>query len=490
MLIYDEGNTLVASGAALVGADQPCVLLPQNGQTVGMVDAELGWHLLVTTTGTESQREIRISPSVDLPDEIHPAYADDGMGLARATAAIDEAAHYIDDVAVTCPLGLGAGLGDIANVPVDGAAVVGQVESVTWTATPDGTTEQAAIRRHVAIAPESYMEPVVPTPPSVADDTETTDSETATSGYVLANDATGLTVVAVNGLAANVGVEVSGSDGGIFTIASDGAWTFDPDGDFVDLEGVEYQGTSITYHASDGTSEAAATLTVNVTAPAVPLGIQLIGSATGQINTTATSYDVDLPAGTNIGDLVLVMHGWSSASITGADVLSPGYQKIIDLYRDDTRDTTFEVSYKMLTEIETSVSLEHSGGGSNYAGSAVVLVFRGVDSTNPLDVSVTASSGKDSSIANPPAITPVTDGAMAVICIGCVGYAYIAGDPPSGFTDPVVSFQNGGYAGFAAGSAIKKWYTGDGTIDPASWQLTTTHSYFTWCSAMVALRPA
>ena len=268
VLLYSEDGTLVASGAALAGTEQPCVLLPQTGQTIGMVDADLGWHLLLTTIGTESQREIRINPAVDLPDEIHPVYGDDDLGLARATAGVDEAAHYRDDVTVSCPLGLGAGMGDIVSVPVDGVAVVGQVESITWTATPDGVTEQVVIRRYVAIAPEAFVEPVPITPPTVADDAGTTDAVTTTSGNVLANDESGLTVVAVNGLSASVGVAVDGSNGGTFTIAMDGAWTFDPGGDFALLAGSETAETSVTYYASDGTSEAMATLTVTVSAAA------------------------------------------------------------------------------------------------------------------------------------------------------------------------------------------------------------------------------
>ena len=269
VILYKENGTLVASGAVLAGMEQPCVLVPQFGQTLGMVDAELGWHLLVTTTGTESQRAIRIGPAVDLPDEIHPVYSDENMALARATAAIDEAAHYRNDVTVTCPLGLGAGLGDVVSAPVDGAALVGQAESVTWTGTPDETTALAVIRRHVAIAPDAFVEPEPAVPPIVANDVGTTDSDTATSGNVLTNDATGLVVVAVNGLAANVGTAVNGDNGGSFTIASDGSWTFDPNGDFALLSGSDTADTSVTYYASAGTGEAMATLTVTVIATLV-----------------------------------------------------------------------------------------------------------------------------------------------------------------------------------------------------------------------------
>ncbi len=269
-LLYDEtGTTMIATGAAPVGTGQPCVLLPQAGQAIGMVDADLGWHLRLTITCTESQRTIRIGPAVDLPDEIHPVYGDDELALARATAAIDPAAHYIDDIAVTCPLGLGAELGDVVSVPVDGAAVVGQVESITWTATPGGAIEQAVIRRHIAIAPSPHADPAPVTPPTVANDTAETDADTEINGNVLTNDESGLEVVAVNGLLANVGVGVAGSNGGVFSINADGSWTFDPAGGFDDLEGAETAETFATYHAGDGVSEAMGTLTVVVSSSAM-----------------------------------------------------------------------------------------------------------------------------------------------------------------------------------------------------------------------------
>lgn len=74
------------------------------------------------------------------------------------------------------------------------------------------------------------------------------------------------TITKVSGLATNVGVAVTGSNGGQFIIAADGAWTFDPSGDFSALTGTDTADTSVTYHASDGTSEAMSTLTITVNA--------------------------------------------------------------------------------------------------------------------------------------------------------------------------------------------------------------------------------
>jgi VCBS repeat-containing protein len=298
VFLFSSAGALVASGAALVGTANPCVLAPQSGQTVGMIDTELGWHLLLTTTGTESQRTIRINPAVDLPDEIHPIYADDALALVRATAGIDASAHYIDDLTVSCPLGLGAGLGDVVSVPVDGTAVVGQVESITWTGTPSGASEQAVIRRHVAIAPAPAVAP--PAPPVVVNDVGETRADETTSGNVLTNDATGLTVVAVNGLSASVGASVAGSNGGVFTIASNGAWTFDPDGDFAILVGSETADTSVTYHASDGASEASATLTITVSSGAAVLWTP--AEITGAVWVDADAATLDGTAVTTLTD--------------------------------------------------------------------------------------------------------------------------------------------------------------------------------------------
>lgn len=259
-----DGATLIGSGLALVGVDQPVTITPVSGQTIGMVDADLGWHMLVTTDGTEGERSIVMDPMVDLADEIHPVYTDDSMALARATAAINAGASYVDDVTVACPRGIGGGIGAVASAPVDGVAVVGQVESVTWSGTPDGTIETAVIRRHTAIAPAAYTPPAAP--PVLADDVAETDAATTTSGNVLANDIGILVVVAVNGLTANVGQIVAGSDGGEFVVNADGSWTFDPSGDFAALTGSETADTSVTYHVSDGVSEAMGTLTVTVTA--------------------------------------------------------------------------------------------------------------------------------------------------------------------------------------------------------------------------------
>lgn len=133
---------------------------------------------------------------------------------------------------------------------------------------------------------------VMSAPPVLVDDTAETDASTVTSGNVLSNDTGTLTVSAVNGLAANVGASVAGSNGGVFVIGSDGAWTFDPNGDFSGLSGSETATTSVSYHSSNGSAEASAVMTVKVSAVAAELWTP------AQMTTLARWWDADgLPVG-------------------------------------------------------------------------------------------------------------------------------------------------------------------------------------------------
>lgn len=265
-VILSRGGVIVATGGCLPGTDQPVMLAPVPGQILDRIDTDLPWHLLISSPAGPAS--VTLAAMVDLPDEIHPIYQSDTLALSRATGLIDHGTHITADTTVTCPLGLGAGLGAVVAVPVDGQTVTGQVESITWAATPDGAIEQAVIRQHIPIAPAAPAPP--PAPPVVADDTGATDAATTTSGNVLGNDDPGLSVVAVNGLSARVGQIVTGSNGGEFSIAATGAWTFDPAGDFGSLTGSDTATTSVTYHASDGTAEAMGTLTVTVSSGAAP----------------------------------------------------------------------------------------------------------------------------------------------------------------------------------------------------------------------------
>ena len=90
-----------------------------------------------------------------------------------------------------------------------------------------------------------------------------TDNTALISGNLL-EGTTGLTISQVNSDPLNVGIDVAGSNGGLFRIYANGSWTFDPNSEFGALFYPDTADTSVTYHASDGVSEAMATLTITV----------------------------------------------------------------------------------------------------------------------------------------------------------------------------------------------------------------------------------
>ena len=79
-------------------------------------------------------------------------------------------------------------------------------------------------------------------------------------------DGDALTVSAVNGAAANVGTEIAGSNGGLFTVDANGDISFDPNGEFEGLDAGETATTTLSYTVSDGEGGTdVATVTVTVT---------------------------------------------------------------------------------------------------------------------------------------------------------------------------------------------------------------------------------
>ena len=129
--------------------------------------------------------------------------------------------------------------------------------------------------------------------PTANNDTATLAGNVTGTGNVLTNDTDPdgdtLTVNAVNGAAAGVGNGVAGSNGGTFTIAANGGYTFAPGTAFDDLAVGETRVTTVSYTMTDnegGSSTATVTITVtglNSAPVSTPLATQ-----TGTDNTPVT----------------------------------------------------------------------------------------------------------------------------------------------------------------------------------------------------------
>ena len=139
-------------------------------------------------------------------------------------------------------------------------------------------------------------------PPVARDDSFTApENGPAITGNVITNtvpngadsdaDGSTLTVGAVAGSAGNIGQAVAGSNGGLFTIAANGALSFDANDDFESLNNGQTATTTVTYTVSDGQGGSdTATVTVTVNGAAEPPAIFTSGNDNRNLN----SYDLDL----------------------------------------------------------------------------------------------------------------------------------------------------------------------------------------------------
>lgn len=155
---------------------------------------------------------------------------------------------------------------------------------------------------------------------------------------------------------------------------------------------------------------------------------------------------------------------------------------------DDSFDASFHARYKIMTSSpDTSVNISGSGNVTDSLGYAV-HVWRNINTTTPLDVTRTVASGIDSAVPNPPAITPVTAGAI-IIAMGGAGGGTLAA-----FTSPgsVTHFFTGWGVDTQDGNAFMYSYESwtSGAYDPAVPGGGGGGGTSAWVACTIALRPA
>ena len=224
------------------------------------------------------------------------------------------------------------------------------------------------------------------------------------------------------------------------------------------------------------------------------MALLYVGGSSG--GGTGSTYSVSLTSLTGgaasapiAGDLVVVVTGFSQISDGNPGVTAPsGYTELADLYANDNADANLSVNYKIQTATpDTSVTV--TGPNSTaYGGGTVVHVWRGANSTTPIDVTITTATGTNASRPNAPSITPVTVGAVVLACgFGTGGTSQTTMTTPSGMTNGI-SYKHDGatYDGVVSVASVA-WTSG--AYDPAAWTGGTTSTADSWAAASVAIRP-
>lgn len=206
--------------------------------------------------------------------------------------------------------------------------------------------------------------------------------------------------------------------------------------------------------------------------------------------TTATISLTDLTGGIasspSANDVVVVAFG--CASTTNIDLNISDYTELVDLYADDTEDSNLGLYYKVMGATPDTQLTRSSTGSVDNAGAVAIQVWRNIDTTNPIDVTTTTATGTNGVLANPPAITPVTQNAVII----AVGFgAHVAGNNFTYSSSNLSNFLTAGQddvndSTIGMGSRIS---TG-GAFDPAAFTFSGSSSNaYSWTAASMALRP-
>lgn len=224
------------------------------------------------------------------------------------------------------------------------------------------------------------------------------------------------------------------------------------------------------------------------------MAIQYVGGASGgragSTSTTSQSLTgltggiASAPAN---GDLILVgvmvasqgrnptcaISGWSTVG-TQLNVTSTTY------------DTSLQVSYlRAGASPPTSVTIPSTGNIAD-GQSWVVHVFRGVDATTPLDVSVTSATGTATTKANPASITPTTFDSV-VLAIGGGAAQTSATFTATGLTNFLTNAASDTNDS-SIGGGFTRWYE-SGALDIAAFGGGNTNAANSWAAWTIALRP-
>lgn len=215
------------------------------------------------------------------------------------------------------------------------------------------------------------------------------------------------------------------------------------------------------------------------------MAIQFVGrssSATTPLSLTALTGGIDTAARQD--DLVVYVLSLPGTSDVNLAVTTTGYTEVADLYANDNTDTNISVGYKFMGSTpDTSIARP---AGTGYA--LIAHVWRGVDTSNPMDVTPTTATGTNTGVPIPPAITPTTAGAIVLCLAGDGNISTPVSYTSSQLSNFVSQSANTGSFGTVAGVGSFAW--SGGTFTPTTWGGGTTSANASYAAVSLALRPA
>jgi hypothetical protein len=194
------------------------------------------------------------------------------------------------------------------------------------------------------------------------------------------------------------------------------------------------------------------------------------------------------------GDIVFVaVENASTVDRTQAQLTPSGYTPAhTDDYRNDSNDSNFLVSYKVMGATpDTSVAIPASNATT--AGVAyAIYVFRGVDTANPFDATPVPTGAINTGVANAAAIVPNTAGAWVVAFAGAAVAAGAVFTRPTNMDATTNYFRSATITTTTndaniAGAIYAGWTSG--SFDPNAFGGSTTTNTGSWSAVTLALKP-
>lgn len=215
----------------------------------------------------------------------------------------------------------------------------------------------------------------------------------------------------------------------------------------------------------------------------------------GQTNFTNNGAAGIVPAA---GDVIILGFGTGSTADRTLGISTAGWTKYgTELYANGTgQDTNLALFYRVCTGSEGANFTTVGGSGSSLDGWGIVqMLFSGVDTTTPFDVTPVTATGTGTGRPDPGSITPSTPGAAIVAVMASAAAAGAAHINPGGsYSADADHFKsvngpdnNDGTVTIALHS--ENWASG--AIDPAAITAGgTTGAGDSWAAFTLALRPS
>lgn len=221
--------------------------------------------------------------------------------------------------------------------------------------------------------------------------------------------------------------------------------------------------------------------------------ITVVSPTTQTITYSLTGGLASVPAA---GDLVIVGYGEAAGgdAVLSGRISTSGYSLITELYSNDSQDSNLAVFRKFMGGTPDSNIIVIGSTSTNSAATVNIQVWRGVDTTTPLDPTTTTATGINTGYANPAAITPAAAGNVIALFANTATSNNDSSTYTTASTSYMTNFRQVARAGNSyrsvGGSGYVTGQSAGVSYDPAVWQVSSDSVGYSWCAATLALRPA